>query len=98
MKIQNKKYVIPAKAGIQQVVEYYMYHKSLDSRFRGNDVYVGQQWVKSYILHSIVLTSWLITEVTCVYCKVSIALFVFLCVLRASARKQNVKPPALIQK
>ena len=44
MKIQNKKYVIPAKAGIQQVVEYYMYHKSLDSRFRGNDVYVGQQW------------------------------------------------------
>jgi len=41
MKIQNKKDVIPAEAGIQQV-ESYIPQKSLDSRFRGNDDYVGQ--------------------------------------------------------
>ena len=44
MKIQNKKYVIPAEAGIQQVIENYIPNKPLDSRFRGNDAYVGQQW------------------------------------------------------
>jgi len=43
MKIQYKKDVIPAKAGIQQVIESYIPQKSLDSRFRGNDDYVGQQ-------------------------------------------------------
>ena len=44
MKIQIRKYVIPAEAGIQQVIENHMRYKSLDSRIRGNDAYVGQQW------------------------------------------------------
>ena len=43
MKIQNKKDVIPAEAGIQQVIESYIPNKPLDSRFRGNDAYVGPQ-------------------------------------------------------
>jgi hypothetical protein len=30
MKIQNKKYVIPAEAGIQQVIESYIPNKPLD--------------------------------------------------------------------
>jgi hypothetical protein len=49
MKIQNKKDVIPAEAGIQQVIESYIPNKPLDSRFRGNDAYVGQQWVHALI-------------------------------------------------
>jgi len=49
MKIQIKKYVIPAEAGIQQVIENYIRDKSLDSRFRGSDAYVGQQWVRSQL-------------------------------------------------
>jgi hypothetical protein len=44
MKIHNKQYVIPAEAGIQQVIENCIPNKPLDSRFRGNDAYVGQQW------------------------------------------------------
>jgi hypothetical protein len=35
LKLQNKNHVIPAEAGIQQF-------KQLDSRFRGNDAYVGE--------------------------------------------------------
>ena len=46
MKIHNKQYVIPAEAGIQQVIENCIPNKPLDSRFRGNDAYVGQQWTK----------------------------------------------------
>ena len=34
MKIHNKQYVIPAEAGIQQVIESYIPNKPLDSRFR----------------------------------------------------------------
>jgi len=34
---ENREDVIPAEAGIQQVIELHMHHKSLDSRFRGND-------------------------------------------------------------
>ena len=43
MKFQKEIHVIPAEVGIQQVFENYMRDEPLDSRFRGNDAYVGQQ-------------------------------------------------------
>ena len=37
MKIENREHVIPAEAGIQQIIDLPLHQKSLDSRFRGND-------------------------------------------------------------
>jgi hypothetical protein len=60
-----------SNAGIQQVIESYIPNKPLDSRFRGNDEYVGQQWVKRGLydinhiiyLYSLVKSAWVSSDV-----------------------------------